>query len=169
MILLGPLNSVGPGSLSPSRRPYLKPRMALRYAGPPRGGQEGTMTPGYMDYRGPWASGRPMASAGPAEGPWAREGLIEMTVRNQHVRPFFFWWSLIFDGKNRENFGEDVFFLEITSQFGQNCGIFSVCFGVHKTGNPSYLSWPRAHVRLSAPLTVRYTSIFAKKYATPFL
>ena len=25
-------------------------------------------------------------------------------------------------------------------------------FEVHKTGNPSYLSWPRAHVRLSAPL-----------------
>ena len=28
------------------------------------------------------------------------------------------------------------FFFEITSKFGQNCGIFPVCFGVHKTRTP---------------------------------
>ena len=48
------------------------------YAGPPRGGQGGTMTPGPMDLRG------------------LMMGPIEMTLRNQHVKP------------------EDLFFLEIT-------------------------------------------------------
>ena len=69
-------------------------------------------------------------------------------------RPFFFLF--LRSHQNPEKtvafFLEDLF-LDVTSKFGQNCGIFSVCFGVHKTVNPSYLSWPRAHVRLSAPLT----------------
>ena len=62
-----------------------------------------------------------------------------------------------------------IFFLEITSYLGPTSSIFSVCFGLHKTGGPSNLrgpitsylnsrgahpclSCPRAHVRLSAPL-----------------
>ena len=50
-------------------------------------------------------------------GPIGFRGPIEMTLRNQYV-------------ENRR-----PFFLEITSKSGQNCGIFPVCFGVHKTGN----------------------------------
>ena len=42
--------------------------------GPPRGGAGGTITSGPMGFR-------------KAVGPWAWEGLIEMTLRNQHVRP----------------------------------------------------------------------------------
>ena len=48
------------------------------------------------------------------------------------------------------------FFLEITWKPGQNWGIFPVCFGFQKTGDPWYLSWSRAHVRLSAPLLLHH-------------
>ena len=50
-------------------------------------------------------------------------------------------------------------FLEITSFFRPNYSIFSVYFRLHKTGNPSYLSWPRAHFWSPAALyadTVRF-------------
>ena len=62
-------------------------------------GAGGTITPGAMNFRGPRASGRPLASAGPR----ARKGPIEMILRNQHVRfedPFFLWRSPNFDRKN---------------------------------------------------------------------
>ena len=94
-----------------------------------------------------------------------------MTLKNQHVKlpKTFFWKSLVFGRKNPSNFCEDLFFFlkitlnfgrknisnfgeDITSYFGQNCGIFSVRFELHKTGNPSYLIWPRAHVRHLAAL-----------------
>ena len=61
---------------------------------PPWGGIQWPRGPWTLG--GPWASGRPLASAGPTEGPWAQEGPIEMTLRNQHVKP------------------EDLFFFEIT-------------------------------------------------------
>ena len=55
--------------------------------GPPRGGGRVVQCPrGPWTLGGPWASGRPLVSAGPAEGLWAREGPIEMTLGNQHVR-----------------------------------------------------------------------------------
>ena len=70
-------------------------------------------------------------------------------------KPLKFWWRPFFF----------VFFLEITwfrpekpfqfrwrSFFGPNRSTFSVYFGLHKTRIPSYLSFPRAHVRFSAPL-----------------
>ena len=44
------------------------------------------------------------------------------------------------------------FFLEITSFFAPNCSIFSVYFGLHKTGIPWNLSSPRAHFWSLAPL-----------------
>ena len=65
---------------------------------PPRGGAGE-----YKDFRGPWTSGRPVALAGPAEGPWARGG----AYRNDTEK------TPNFDRKNRWNFGEDLFF-EIT-------------------------------------------------------
>ena len=76
----------------------------------------------------PWALGRPLAS----EGPWAREGPIEMTLRNQHVRPedLFFWDQIILRTKLQH-------FLRLF-WCSQN--------------RKSVLSWPRAHLRLSAPL-----------------
>ena len=68
----------------------------------------------------PWASGRPPA----AEGPWAREGAHQMTLRNQHVKPedlFFFGEHLISTRKIvRILVKTFLFFLEITSFFGPN-------------------------------------------------
>ena len=54
--------------------------------------------------------------------------------------------------------------MEIKSYFAPNCGIFSVRFGLHKTGNPSYLSWPRAHVRPPVALRVSCTSGMRKGF-----
>ena len=91
-----------------------------------------------------------------------------MTQKNQHVKTedlflfFFFGVHLTSTGKTVRTSAK-TFFLEITSYFGQNCGIFFACFGVHKTGIPSYLSWPRAHVRLSAPLVI-YTRLVHETY-----
>ena len=133
----------------------------LFQAGTPRRGGRGVQWPrGPWTLGGPWASGRSLASAGPAEGPWAREGPIEMTMRSEAEDLFFCFFGdhLISTAKTTRIsvkiffYFYFYFFLEITSSFGQKCGIFSACFGVHKTGNPWYLSWPRAHVRLSAPL-----------------
>ena len=59
-------------------------------------------------------------------------------------------------------FGEDLFYLEITSFFGPNCSIFSIYFGLHKTGIPSYLSSPRAHFWSPAPLLLRIREIVGK-------
>ena len=77
-----------------------------------------------------------------------------MTLRNQHHQPedLFFFGDHLFLTEKTLKISVKTFFLEITSLFGQNCGIFSVRFGLHKTGNPSYLSWPLAHVRLPAAL-----------------
>ena len=106
-----------------------------------RGGQGGTMTPGPMDFRGPIM------------------GPIEMTLRNQHVedqRPFFvsfFWRSHENPEKTVAFFLEELFFLRSHLNADKTVA-FSPCVGVHKTGNPLYLSWPRAHVRLSAPMVV---------------
>ena len=95
------------------------------------GGQGGTVIPGSMDLMGPVGFRR--TSRGP----------IEMILRNQCVvdgRSFFFFFlrSHQLSEKTEEFFLEDLFpfFFEITSKFGQNCSIFSVCFGVHKTGDP---------------------------------
>ena len=63
---------------------------------------------------------------------------------------FYFEDHLISAGKTVEISVKTFFFLEVI--FGPNCSIFSVYFGLHKTGIPSYFSWPRAHVWLSAPL-----------------
>ena len=68
------------------------------------------------------------------------------------VKTFFFFDRLILAGKTVEVSVKTFFFLEITSFFGPDSSIFSVYFGLHKTRIPSYLSWPRAHVRFSAPL-----------------
>ena len=61
------------------------------------GGQGCTMTPGPMDFR------KAVGHSGPAEGPLAREGPIETTLRNQHVRLedllLFFGDHLILTGK----------------------------------------------------------------------
>ena len=89
------------------------------------------MTPGPKNFRGPMGFREPLASGGPEEAHGLERGPIELKLKNQHVK---------------------LFFLEITSYFGTNCGIFFVCFGLHNTGNPSYLSWPRAHVRPPAAL-----------------
>ena len=56
--------------------------------------------------------------------------------------------TFILTGKTVKISVKIFFFLEITSFFGPNCSLFSVNFCLHKTGNPSYLSWPRAHVWL---------------------
>ena len=53
-----------------------------------------------------------------------------------------------------------TFFLEITSFFGPNYSIFSVYIGLHKPGNPSCLSLPRAHFWSPAALNTR-TEILA--------
>ena len=84
------------------------------------------MTPGPMDLGGP--SGAPWASGGPTKGPvgfrrpskepMSFRGPIKMTLRNEYVedrRPFFFC-------RSHQN-------------PNKTCGIFPVCFGVHKTGD----------------------------------
>ena len=45
----------------------------------------------------------------------------------------FFLRSPKFGQKNRFNFGEDLFFLEITYKSGEKCAIFLACFELHKT------------------------------------
>ena len=65
------------------------------YRGAQRGGR------GVQWSRGPWASGRPLASAGPEEGPWAREGAHRKDTEKSACeawRPFF-WGSSNFDRK----------------------------------------------------------------------
>ena len=124
------------------RRQHFSPLHYSRYTvlrAYERGGQGTTMTPGLMEFRRP----------------------IQMTLRSErpisksHVKSFISIGDhLISTGKNRWNFEEDLFFFEITSCFGPNSSIFSVYFGLHKITIPSHLSWPRAHVQLSAPLTV---------------
>ena len=66
-----------------------------------------------------------------AHGP--QRGPIEMTLRNQHVKPedLFFGDHLIATGRTVRISVKTFFFWR--SHFGQNCGIFSICFGVHKT------------------------------------
>ena len=93
------------------------------------GGQGGTMTPGPMDFR------KAVGHSGPSRGPMSSRGAHRNDTEKSHVR--------------REHF----FFFEITSEFGQNCEIVFLCFGIHRIGNPSNLSWARAYVRLSAPLS----------------
>ena len=66
-------------------------------AKPPRGGQGVQWPRSPWTLGGPWASKRPLASEGPAEGPWAQEGPIEMTLRNQHVRPEDLYFSFFGD------------------------------------------------------------------------
>ena len=106
-------------------------------------------------------------------GPMEFSGPIQMTLRSE--RPIeVACEQLDFGWKNRWNFGEDLFFwdhlilprktveisektfflFEITSFFGPNSSIFSVYFGLYKATIPSHLSWPRAHVWLSAPLSI---------------
>ena len=118
------------------------------YSGPPRGGGAGgTMTLGPMDFRGPWASGRPLASTGQSKWHW------EISTWSRKVFFFLFGDHLISTGQT-VRISVKTFFFQITSFFGPNCSIFSVYFGVHKTGNPSYLSWPRAHFWSPAALYV---------------
>ena len=100
-------------------------------------------------------------------------GPIETTLRNQHVKPedlFFFGDHLVSTGKT-VGISVNTFFLEITSVFGPNYSIFSVNFGLHKTGNSSYLSWPRAHFWSPAALNryrnMPYLPSSNCKYCTP--
>ena len=112
-----------------------------------RGGAGGTMTLGPMDFRGPMGFRKAVGFNGP----------IEMTLRNQHVKPeglFFLFGDHLISTGQTVRISVKTFFFQITSFFGPNCSIFSVYFGVHKTGNPSYLSWPRAHFWSPAALYV---------------
>ena len=118
------------------------------------GGQGGTMTPGPMDFRGPtrgamgFRRAHSNGTTKSARGAW---------------RPFFLEITQFRPEKPLELWCFFVFFSEITQCRPEKpleyrwrpfwSGIVFVCFGVHTTGNPLYLSWPRAHVRLSAPLT----------------
>ena len=60
-----------------------------------------------------------LASGCPAEGPWVQRAHRNDTEKSVcgRLKTFFFLGG------------------GITSKSGQNCGIFPVCFGVHKTGN----------------------------------
>ena len=113
----------------------------------------------------------PMVFRGPMRGPIGFRKVVGF-----RFRPFFFLRSVGFGWKNRLNFGEDLFSFFLRSpefgrknrlKFGEDLFVFgnhiffqtklqyfSVYFGLHKTVNPAYLSWPRAHVWLSAALPV---------------
>ena len=84
--------------------------------------------------RVPWSLGCPWASGDPLEGPWISGG------------PWKWHWQI-----SLWNIEDLFLFFEITSNFGENCGIFFFFFGVHKARDAQYLSWPCAHVWLSAP------------------
>ena len=130
---MGPLKSMGPGVIVPHCPPLGGP--GRRYNDP---GADGLQ-------EGRWL--QPMSSRrGPSKWHWE--------ISMWSLKTFFFLRSPNFDQKNRSNFREDHFFFEITSFFGPNYSIFSVYFLLHKIGNPSYLSWPRAHVWSLAPLPV---------------
>ena len=162
--------------------------------GPPRGGAGGTMTAEPMDFRGPIGFRKTNDTQKFAcedlktfffffgDHLISTKTTVKISVKTfffleDHliltgktvkilVKTSFFWRSPNFDRNNRQNFGEDLFlfFLEITSFFGPDCSIFSVYFGLHNTGSPSFLSWPRADVWLSAPLSL-YT-LLAQNSAT---
>ena len=100
--------------------------------GAPRGGR-GYNDPGAHEGAHGLQEGRRLQRAHKLE-----RGPIEMALRNQHVKP------------------EDLFFFfEITLFVGPNYSIFFVYAGLHKTGNPSYLSWPWAH--FWSPATLQET------------
>ena len=87
------------------------------------GGSGGTMTPGPMELRGP------------IRWPMDFRGLMEMTLKNwfvEHLRSFFF-------------FGDHI-------KIRRKLWHFPLLFWSLQTGDAQYLSWPRAHVWLSAPL-----------------
>ena len=142
-----------------------------------RGGREVQWSRGSLTLGGPWASGRPLASAGSAEGPWAREGPIEMTRRNQHVRleDLFFWDHLILTGETVRISVQTFFFRDHLFSTRKTVGIlvktfFFFFFGDHiivrtKLRHFLRLFWSLQnrksvifelaqgpHVRLSAPL-----------------
>ena len=118
----------------------------------------GTMTPGSMDFRGP--IGLSNTDSSKCEAPktffFGDHLILAAKTVGISVKTFFLGGEgdhLILAGKTVSvSVKTFFFFFEITSFFGPNCTIFSVYFGPHKIGNPAYLSWPRAHVRLSAPL-----------------
>ena len=93
---------------------------------------------------------------------WTACFRLEKPLKFRWRPPFFFWRSLDIARKNRW-YLEDLFFFEITSFFGPNSSIFSVYFGLYKATIPSHLSWPRAHVQLSAPL-VRDLGVWRLKW-----
>ena len=86
------------------------------------------MTPGLMDFRGPMGFRK----------------AVGFKVRIS-VKIFFFGNHLISTGKIVTISVETSFFFDIISFFEPNYSIFSVYFGLHKTGNLSCLSWLRAH------------------------
>ena len=106
------------------------------------GGQGRTMTQGPMEFRGPMSS-----KEGPSKWHWEVKGPLK-----SHITILFLLEITWFRAEKPLKFRRRPFFLVITSFFGPNSSIFSVYFGLYKTTIPSHLSWPRAHVRLSAPL-----------------
>ena len=84
-------------------------------------GAGGTMTPGPKDF---W-------------GPMGFIKTVRISVKNFFSEITQFWPEKPWEFRWRS------FFLQIASFFGPNYSIFSVYVGLHKTGNPSYLSWPR--------------------------
>ena len=118
---------------------------ALR-PGPPRGGGQGmTMTSGPMDFRGPMGSRGAHHGAVGFRGP--SRGLMGLWGGPLKWHWEISMWSpkAFFGGRGdhlnstrktvRISVKTFFFFLEITSYLGPNCCIFSVCFGLHKTGN----------------------------------
>ena len=84
------------------------------------------MTPGPMGFRGAH------------HGAMGFKVAIEMTLRNQYVedrKSFFFCWRSHQNPEKTVAFCVEDLFFEITSKSRDNCGIFSFCFGVHKTGD----------------------------------
>ena len=75
-------------------------------------------------------------------GPWSL-GAHGLQGAHQRVQ----WLHRV----HRNNSDKSVFF-EVTSKSGENFAIFILCFGPHKTKDAWCLSWPRAHIWVSAPL-----------------
>ena len=96
-------------------------------------GQGGTMTPGPIDFWGPMDF---------RKGSWAWEGHIKKTLRNRNeaLKTFFFWRTPIFDRKTVRNSVKTYFFVFVLEntyfrpknrqKFGEDL-FFCFCFGEH--------------------------------------
>ena len=69
------------------------------------GGQRGTMTPGPIGFR------KAVGFSGPSRGAMSLRGAHRNDTEKAAYEALFFGDHLMFDRKNRLNFGEDFFFL----------------------------------------------------------